>query len=185
EPGTYCVDSLETDVTIFQPPVAQFSWKQESCTPFVQFLNQSIGADRFFWDFGDGTSSQTANPIKTWSESDSFRVVLMVADSNDCRDTLIQMIDYDITGAGKIFIPNVFTPNGDGINDEFRILGTNADCMQLLEVFDRWGVKIFESRTYQVGWNGTYQGKHSPEGAYVYIISGPGYRRTGTVTLLR
>ena len=76
----------------------------------------------------------------------------------------------------KAFIPNIFTPNGDGKNDYFMIMGdiSNIKMINLLQVFNRWGGLIYEGRDLfpndvQQGWDGTIQGKSADEGLYVYL----------------
>jgi gliding motility-associated-like protein len=71
----------------------------------------------------------------------------------------------------SLVIPNTFTPNGDGINDtwDIKFLGTYINCS--VDVFTRWGQKIYSSLGYPVPWNGTYNGSALPTGTYYYIIN--------------
>ncbi|MEM7656545.1 MAG: PKD domain-containing protein, partial [Bacteroidota bacterium] len=85
--------------------------------------------------------------------------------------------------------PNAFTPNGDGINDEFMMKGWHVASMNL-QIFSRWGVKVFESNSIDEGWDGTFRGKQVEEGVYVYVARGVGnngsvYVRKGSITLFR
>lgn len=88
-----------------------------------------------------------------------------------------------------IYAPNVFTPNGDGFNDEFRVAYKSIiefDCW----IFNRWGSKIYHWSDPQKGWDGTYKGKAVPEGAYFYVIKAKGsdgrdYNLKGDINLLR
>jgi gliding motility-associated-like protein len=89
----------------------------------------------------------------------------------------------------QLFAPNAFTPNGDGINDEFLIKGAFLEAYHL-RIFSRWGFVIFESRDPGEGWDGYYQGKEAPEGVYVFIVTGRGLegsqvRLQGSVTVIR
>ena len=95
-------------------------------------------------------------------------------------------------GAG-LFVPNAFTPDGDGMNDVFTpyVAGISADSYQLL-IFDRWGQSLFSTTRIGDGWNGTFgDGSLTPEGVYVWRIIGNNrfgvgrVDRTGHVTLLR
>ncbi|MBK8563484.1 MAG: gliding motility-associated C-terminal domain-containing protein [Saprospiraceae bacterium] len=92
-----------------------------------------------------------------------------------------------------LYLPNVFSPNGDGINDEFRgFPGCEIEAYRL-QVYDRWGNQVFNSGTPDVGWNGEFGGRNALTGAYAFQVEfhyqdGPSLRhqiRTGTVTLLR
>ena len=88
-----------------------------------------------------------------------------------------------------LYVPNTFTPDGDGINDGFRAMATEIDEFRLL-VFNRWGEEIFASNTLDKAWDGTYQGVRSPIDTYVWRIDLRelnGKRRTvfGHVNLVR
>ena len=89
----------------------------------------------------------------------------------------------------NIYAPNAFTPNYDGVNDEFLLKGLHLQSFNL-RIFNRWGVKIFESNNIDIGWDGSYQGKQVEEGVYTYVVKGTGYNGKpyllkGTVTVLR
>lgn len=88
-----------------------------------------------------------------------------------------------------ILIPNAFTPNGDGINDLFRIpAGVKID-MESFSIYNRWGNKVFTTHKRYDGWDGNYNGKKSAPGTYIYIINGKKNNKTtqikGFVTLIR
>ncbi|MDP1621477.1 MAG: gliding motility-associated C-terminal domain-containing protein [Bacteroidales bacterium] len=90
-----------------------------------------------------------------------------------------------------IWFPNAFTPNGDGLNDEFRPVGSEI-VMYNMQVFNRWGELIFESNDIKTGWNGLIKGREAPPEAYTYIVvfeskhfPGVTHRETGTFTLTR
>jgi gliding motility-associated-like protein len=93
----------------------------------------------------------------------------------------------------KLFLPNVFTPNGDQRNDVFGVLGNDIVSMHL-QVHNRWGALIFETFDQNVMWDGQYRGADAPTGVYTWILSFEGFQedaspfsdtRTGSVTLLR
>lgn len=73
----------------------------------------------------------------------------------------------------SIYIPNSFTPNGDGMNDTFGALGEAIQNYNM-RVFNRWGEIIFESNAYNQQWDGTFKGLKAPEGTYVYKITASG-----------
>ncbi|PWU01906.1 MAG: hypothetical protein C5B52_06465 [Bacteroidetes bacterium] len=89
----------------------------------------------------------------------------------------------------SIYIPNAFTPNGDGLNDIFRIPPGVAFNLSAFNVYDRWGLRIFSSRDINNGWDGKIQGKPAAPGIYVYTISGSDNKGAinlrGIVTLIR
>ena len=85
----------------------------------------------------------------------------------------------------SIYIPNAFTPNGDGINDTFGVKGQGITNYRLL-VFNRWGEVIFESTEVKKQWDGRYAGKQVEQGTYVYELFANGAKkgRTGSVTVI-
>ncbi len=78
----------------------------------------------------------------------------------------------------KIFMPNVFTPNGDGRNDVFGVLGSDLVTVHL-RIFDRWGSLMFETTNLEEGWNGTSRGKELPTGIYTWMLAFTGYGENG------
>jgi trimeric autotransporter adhesin len=88
-----------------------------------------------------------------------------------------------------IYIPNAFTPNGDGRNDILLVYGYTIQNMRLM-IFNQWGEKIFESNSQSAGWNGTYKGKPQPSGVYMYVCQltlrdGTTEVKKGSVNLVR
>lgn len=88
-----------------------------------------------------------------------------------------------------LYYPSAFTPNGDAVNDRFVIPGVFVESFQL-DIFNRWGIKIFSTDNIDEGWDGTYNGASVPEGVYTYVVSGIGFsgqliERAGTITVIR
>ncbi len=95
----------------------------------------------------------------------------------------------EVTSNYNIYIPNIFSPNGDGNNDVFIVYGTGLTKFEM-NVFDRWGEKLFVSKDQLVGWDGTFKGELCKNDAYTYQIKyqaldGKTYTRTGHVTLMK
>ena len=89
-----------------------------------------------------------------------------------------------------LFIPSAFTPNSDGLNDIFKAKSHCSFSDFDLQIFNRWGDKVFESRNSNTGWDGTYLGSKMLSGVYVYVItyataSHISKTAKGTVTLIR
>lgn len=111
-------------------------------------------------------------------------VSLMVIDSNGCQ--AMQQINV-IDKCSNIFIPNTFTPNDDGINDTWVILGFDDDPNLHIKVFNRYGTSVFKSDGYYAPWNGNLNGKKLPSGVYYYLIVSKknGKTYSGFVTIIR
>jgi gliding motility-associated-like protein len=201
ELGYYYVD----DICVFKGDC------NSSCTgdisPVVDSCLQrsipfSIAGDSCYsavkWNFGDpgsganNTSSQFAVSHK-FSSAGLFVVTAIVNFTciTDTISTTVNIVNCDSIGAVCDFeIPNVFTPNGDGISDRFEI---NVPCpLELFEffVFDRWGGRVFETSSLSELWNGTHKGADCAEGVYFYTLNysfNPDkvLKKSGSITLLR
>jgi gliding motility-associated-like protein len=166
-------------------PVADFSDTSSGTfgNSYV-FIDQTSGATSWAWDFGDGGSSTQQNPTHDFPTAGTYTVVLTVTNANGCtdQDTVV------ITVLEGLLIPNVFTPNGDGVNDEFYISSSGFSEYRM-EIYDRWGVKIFESDSQNVRWDGrTTSGAQCSDGTYYFILTAitpsQDYSTTGFVTLI-
>jgi len=108
---------------------------------------------------------------------------------NDFGCKATDEICLELTKDFSIYIPNTFTPNDDGKNDHFLIFGENISEISM-EIYDRWGVKVFHSDDYSVGWDGKNKDVLCPLGVYTYVIKYTGlnrkkYTRTGNVNIVR
>lgn len=172
-----------------QLPLAEFFISPDSgMLPLTAgFFNQSTGAVSYNWDFGDGYLSNEVNPTHAYQDTGRFNVELIAFNANGCPDTAYHKV---IVGSDfTIWVPNAFSPNGDGLNDYFETpwIGVKEFHVQ---IYDRWGMLIYESFDPSFRWWGIFQGKDCQEGAYVYVIEARGYlsekvRKAGTVTLSR
>jgi gliding motility-associated-like protein len=119
------------------------------------------------WEFGDGSSSAVLNPSHRYAKKGSYLVTLMVLDDSGClikASQEIQVLDYFIE------IPNVFTPNGDELNDTFFPKFRFIRNLQL-QVMNKWGELIYRSHSQEdPGWDGLVSGQKAPEGVYVYKL---------------
>lgn len=192
----------DTSATIFvnvhAKPVADFIYVPDPiyAQKATQFKDKSIHAAAWWWDFGvPGATSTFQNPIYTYETAGDYNVTLIVADDIGCADTLtrvLQVLDENQSGNEIVFVPNTFTPNGDGTHDEL-VLEYGSVSSTLLQIFDRWGNKVFETNSTSTHWNGGM--KNNPDkpcegGTYYYILTGldskeDKYVRKGFVTLLR
>lgn len=203
DPSTGCTDSLllSNYITAHALPVANFTYSPSSSTilnPYVSFTDQSFAYSpaqltSWNWSFGDFANSLSTqqNPGFTYPDTGCYQVVLTITDNNGCRsetaDTVC--IDPDAT----LFVPNAFTPNGDGKNEVFlpQGIGIEPDSYELW-IFDRWGNMIFYSNDLNIGWDGRL-GKSSiiaQIDTYVWKIRckdvlGKQINKNGKVTLIR
>lgn len=151
----------------------------------------STGATQGAWDFGDGSTpipynSANTSETHTYTQGGNFTVTLVVKNAGPCFDTLTKEV---CVSEDKFFIADIFSPNGDGMNDILFVRSSEAETLEFL-VFDRWGKLVFESDDVDNGWDGTYKGKPAESGVYFYSIkmtltSGEELVEKGDVSLIR
>ena len=135
----------------------------------VSFTNNSNGANTYLWDFGNGNSAASQNVSAETYSAVGIYTVYLTAFNGSCSDTYSLMINV-FNEEATLVVPNVFTPNGDGRNDIFKIYGKNIiefNCT----IFDRWGLQMFYWDDIRNGWDGTNVNKMVPDGTYFYIIN--------------
>ena len=143
---------------------------------------------RFYWQADSQAAGSGPTYTVRYLQRGSYCVYLKVESELGCVDTAVYC--FEVSGY-VLFIPNAFTPNGDGVNDLFTVIGYGMEYLELT-VYDRWGQQIYTARGIeQVQWDGTKGGTPLPEGAYVYLLR---YKpvdkegveeRTGSLMLLR
>lgn len=157
----------------------------------VNFTNTSTGATSYLWGFdpfGLADTSTAVNPTYTIVPLGNFMVCLVASNAAGCADTACTNIDVYINSV--FVIPNIFTPNDDGVNDIFGVMGVGLATMDA-EIYNRWGQKMYEWHTINGGWDGrTTAGVVAPDGTYYYIIKATGidgkeYEEKGSFSLVR
>ena len=137
----------------------------------VAFIDASYGANITNWNWyfmaTDQFTSTQKNPTFVYKESGLYFVALVVKSDQGCVDTILKPIT--IGEDFGIWIPNAFTPNDDRVNNIFEPKGYGI-VKYTMNIFDRWGEKIFTSNDFSVGWNGYKNGVVCKDDVYVYKI---------------
>jgi gliding motility-associated-like protein len=179
------------NIVVNPKPHADFNPNPATTTimdPQVWFINTSDLQMVYDWSFGDNTVSSDFEPFHSYADTGSYQVILMVTNpATSCSSSVEKT--YIIEPYFSFFIPNAFTPNGDGLNDEFKIV-TNSILAYQIHVYDRWGQIIWQSVQPDQTWNGKIGGQDAPQGSYVYHVkvttnTGEQKKFTGTVDILR
>ena len=151
-------------------------------------LTPCSNADYYLWSPNKNIScTDCANPSIVLREQTEY--VLQAWNDKDCVTTCKQKLKIN-KRQSKIYIPNIFSPNNDGINDEFEVYGIFYE-LKSMEIFDRWGNLLFRSDSPTAKWDGRFQDKELGAGVYVYNIiyldtsTQRSQNESGTVTLLR
>lgn len=138
----------------------------------VTFTNAGSAASNK-WRFGDGTVSQESNPFHIFEKAGKYKVTLIATDYNR---TETDTITVNVNGSSFIAeIPTVFTPNGDGKNDEFKITGHDIISLKVTIVSNTTGKEVYKWNTVEGSWNGRmFNGEAAPAGTYLYIYEAEG-----------
>lgn len=170
-------DTASQTLTVYDFPVVNLGPDTAICIDETLLLNAGNPGLYHQWHTGDVSQTYLVTEVP--------QVVWVLVDNNGCfrTDTI------RVGSACPFFIPNAFTPNGDGINDEFRIF-TDGNQEFEFKIFNRWGQLLFQTNDPDMGWDGRYQGLPQPMGVYVYTLetlftNGTRKVRSGNLTLIR
>jgi len=161
-------------IKVVQSPTAGFSFSPEMpniTKNTVQFTDESEDAISYLWNFDSLGISLIANPSFTFQDTGTFRISQIVLHPSGCSDTAFATIS--ILPFINFFVPNAFTPNDDGLNDDFIPKGSFEGIRAYsFTIWNRWGDQIFETNDYEVGWNGQRNntGEIASPGVYAFLI---------------
>jgi gliding motility-associated-like protein len=164
----------------------------ESVQIIIQGGNNQMN---YIWDPTSELNCTSCGSTAVATPYDDILYTIIVSDSLGCTATAIVQIFVDTIPSPILYVPNAFTPNGDGVNDEFNVEVRNYLTFHIL-IFDRWGELVFESYDPMVGWDGTFRGKECNPGVFVYYVDVAYDRdigkpdnmeeyRKGSITLIR
>ncbi len=169
--------------------IANFDWSPTTIYPatWVNFNNQTyLPGLAAHWSFGDGFFSVEHDPAHQFYNPGTYTIELVSYGRGGCNDTVVRTLNVI---RPDTIIPNVFSPNGDGINDFLDIVVPPTEYFSV-GVFDRWGHRVFSSTNPELKWNGKIGDADAPETVYFYVIemkpiAGAVLRYNGSVMLLR
>lgn len=175
------IDTIFPDlVTVLPSPDAGFSFGPDDISiinPDVNFFDETRDAAQISWDFGDGRTSSLPSPQHMYRDTGVYNVIQTVTHPNGCVDTALTLID--VRPEVRLYLPNAFTPNQDGLNDEYLGVGIMQGARNFsMTIWNRWGQLLFETNDSTDGWNGRMfnSGDESPNGVYVVLVTFDGPR---------
>lgn len=186
-------DSIIVPISVRDNPTAGLRFSPdptEANTP-VTFTNNSFGANRFKWLFGDG---DTLNTLRSdtlvrhlYNATRTYNACIIAYNDAGCSDTSCAPIAITIVPGFNV--PNAFSPNGDGVNDKIFVRGFGITKMSW-KIYNRWGNLVFASNSIVDGWDGRYNGKLQPQEVYHYTLElefsdKEKATKKGDITLLR
>jgi gliding motility-associated-like protein len=153
----------------------------------IQFVNTSINAEDYEWDFGNGSNSTIVHPQTEYDDAGIYYITLVAIDDKGCTDTIVKPIN--IEEEWYIYVPNTFTPDGNRHNNDFRASTVGISDLNIT-IFNRWGEIVFFEENVDFIWDGTYDGWYVPDGTYTYkieFVTNSGRNKTilGHVNMLR
>ena len=186
-----CQDDEDVVIDLNDQPTASFTVDENAlsanCNGIqANLINTSQDALNYTWLFPDGTTSNDVNPVYHFDFNNTY--ITLIAYNTICSDTT--QLNYAGSLLDDVFknISNVFTPNGDGLNDCFD-LGTKYDFSECssMNIFNRWGEEVFHLTPGVTCWNGKKNGTGAdlPSGSYFLSVKIAGHKYNGTITLIR
>lgn len=191
-----CNDTVTTTVAISDLFKSSFTYTPQACSENIVAFSANVQSPpgttpTWSWNFGDGQTSTNQNPTHTYTQGGNYIINLIttIPNSVGCADTLSAQT-IRVEANPEVYIPNTFTPNGDGFNDVFKVRGPQF-AIFYFAVYNRWGQLIFETNDITQGWDGTYKGKLADPGVFGYYAKmkckddSEEIFKKGNVTLIR
>ena len=195
----------ERVIKVHVPPVADFE-----IAPTELFIpgkelrtyNYSFNATDYLWNFGDGNTSTEINPVHLYDEPGQYFVSLRTWSAENCADSLFSDVPVNVERKAIVQFPSAFTPNPAGSSDGrynrndfsnhvfYPVIITGDIDEYSMEIFNRWGLKLFESNDIEIGWDGYYRGQLVAEDLYIFRVTGrlnngDKFTKTGDFLLMR
>lgn len=171
-----CIDTINKQLIVFDNPTSSFTHSENfnGTQGQLQFLNSSVNASRYYWDFGNGESSLSECPEVMYKNDGTYSITMVSWNAEGCSDTI--SMDYKFMVKG-LYIPNAISPNNTHVEVRlFKPIGINLATYRI-DVYDRWGNLLWYSEKLDEfgspieAWDGTYNGVYVQEGIYIWKAS--------------
>lgn len=170
--GCHYEGELDQIIEVIPSPVADFTYTPAELSQFqkrVNFIDQSMDAAEWMWDFSGEGQSMEQNPVYQFPDTGLYTITQIVTHLNGCMDTLSKLLD--IVPKPTYFLPNAFTPNNDGRNDEYLGRGDLIGVRDFeMTIFNRWGEMVFQTQDPYEGWNGRKNNSGHLLSKDVYVV---------------
>lgn len=182
-----CTSVLQKNILIYS--TAAFAGNDTIIASGRPLQLQARGGISYEWTPATGLNNPfISNPVAILTGTQMYTYTVRAYTPLGCES--FDDIAIQVYQAPEIYLPNAFTPNGDGLNDVYRGKPIGIKDFRYLKIFNRFGQQIFSTTDYQNGWDGTFKGKKQNSGVYVVIASGLDYRgllieRRLTIMLIR
>jgi len=189
-----CDSVVYMTLNVTPKPVATFATEPGDSVEYgtkVSVINTSLNTNSEQWLLNNQLTTLLSGNILPISATGQYCISLIVGDTAGCIDTSAQQCINIYISPVPFYMPNAFTPNGDGVNDFIEVYGNQNEFIYLsIQIYDRWGEKVFQSNDSGFKWDGTYKGTPLPPGVYVYLLNitfrnGQSISNKGGITLIR
>ena len=181
-----CLDTDSINVIVSSNPSITLTVQDDNCFDEKGSITSSVSGGTlpfdYNWDSGESSADISELPAGTYT--------LIVTDSMGCTSTSVATV-MDVLNNCEfhIFVPNIFSPNGDGNNDLFLVRGKGIKSLNLI-IYSRWGEKVFETTDPEIGWDGRFKGQEMNTAVFVYyvkatMITNEVIEQKGNVTLVK
>jgi gliding motility-associated-like protein len=188
KPGT------DTVFVHVEPQIVPFAGNDTTVVINQPLQMQASGGSIYQWTPSTGLSDpKIANPLVRFTASPAegyYRYKVVVSNETGCADSAYVQVRVFSSGP-EIYVPTAFTPNNDGRNDHFQVVGAGIRSIQAFRIYNRWGQLVYDSPIiHSIGWDGLYGGKPQPPDTYVWFVQatdylGKSFVKKGTVVLIR
>ena len=182
-----CTGEATATIVVDAIPIIDFianPWENVIDEPINFTGTSNVPINQWNWDFGDLTTDNSGSNVShAYSQDGEYIVTLTVSSDHGCVATISHSVIIEL----NLQFPNIFTPNKDGHNDTFEIFGLKPGRENKLQVFNRWGKKIYEKESYDNSWTGD----DAADGTYYFVFTWKSYSLnedisySGTVIILR
>jgi len=184
-----CQSEVSVDVIVYPLPIPDFAGEDTIVTEEAVEIDAGADYATYLWNTGESTQWITAN-------YDGWYGVIIESQQGCMGEDSVYVLFFIPPEPiyENFYVPNAFSPEGDGLNDEFKVISNSENISAFhIYIYNRWGALVFESKEMSLGWDGEYKRKPAPQGIYVYKIeysvgtSGQEESRvkSGTVMLVR
>jgi gliding motility-associated-like protein len=170
-------------------PVIEADGVLKICKDDIRVLSIKLSAGGSVQWFKNGKVISGATS-ETLSVSETGNFTAIITNSNGCLSEVSSPVNVEVVCVTSILLPDLFTPNGDGVNDVILPVLPGIKEFKCFYVYNRWGNLVFETRDSKKGWDGTYRGEHQPADTYIFYIEGRNSKgkvvaQRGMFTLIR
>ncbi len=173
ESSNGCYDTVERNdyITVYEKPLANFDYflvDDPNSSTIISVVDKSYGAINWDYETGDGLDYTFQNFVHEYQDSGFYDIKQVVTNQYGCSDSMTKTAFIHILLS---YVPNTFTPNGDGLNETFLPnLGGDDPLAYKFQIFNRWGKLIFETDNKDKAWDGTFKGEPLQQGTYSWRL---------------